>query len=188
MTSLDSPTTITLIQRVQRGDPKAQYQLYQQYAKAMYGVCGRFVGAGPLAEELLQDAFVKAFKHIHSYKGAGSFGAWLKQIVIRTALNHLQKKSTHWLPLEIVKEAAQEVPSYETNTAVQRQVADIHQAMQQLADGYRTILQLYIFEGYDHEEIGEILGISPSTSKSQYSRAKKRLNTLLSNTWYETAP
>ena len=89
MTSLYNEPNALLIDRVKAGDKKAQYQLYQQYARAMYGVCGRLVGAGPLAEELLQDAFVRAFKNIHQYQRKAAFGAWLKQIVIRLSHIHI---------------------------------------------------------------------------------------------------
>lgn len=183
MTSLYDEPNALLIDRVKTGDKKAHYQLYQQYACAMYGLCGRLVGAGPVAEEVLQDAFVRAFKNIHQYKKEAAFGAWLKQIVIRTALNHLQKKSTTWLPLEALKEEPQAAPSYEELDDFPSSIglAEIQTAMQQLADGYRVILQLYLLEGYDHEEIASILNISSSTSKSQYSRAKKRLRKLLVN-------
>ncbi len=181
MTSLYNEPNALLIDRVKTGDRKAQYQLYQQYARAMYGVCGRLVGAGPLAEELLQDAFVRAFKNIHQYQQKAAFGAWLKQIVIRTVLNHLQKKSTTWLPLDALPQEPQAAPSYEEQFSFPSTIGrkEIQAGMQQLADGYRIILNLYLFEGYDHEEIAAILNISASTSKSQYSRAKKRLRGLL---------
>lgn len=181
MTSLYNEPNALLIDRVKAGDKKAQYQLYQQYARAMYGVCGRLVGAGPLAEELLQDAFVRAFKNIHQYEQKAAFGAWLKQIVIRTVLNHLQKKSRVWLPLEALPEEPHTAPHYDDQLSFPPTIgrAAVQKAMQELADGYRIILNLYLFEGYDHEEIATILNISASTSKSQYSRAKKRLRGLL---------
>lgn len=181
MNSLYNEPNIALIEQVKTGDRKAQFQLYQQYARAMYGVCGRLVGAGPLAEEVLQDAFVRAFKHIHQYKRTAAFGAWLKQIVIRTALNHLQKKSTTWLSLEDLKKEPQEQSLHEQQMAFPPTIGrmEIQAAVEQLADGYRVILNLYLFEGYDHEEIANIMNIAVSTSKSQYSRAKKRLRSLL---------
>lgn len=181
MTNLYQEPNALLIDQVKMGNQKAQYQLYQQYAPAMYGLCGRLVGAGPLAEELLQDAFVRAFKNVHQYREEAAFGAWLKKIVIRTVLNHLQKKSTPWLPLEALPQELQEAPSYEQNHALPPAISrvQIQEAMQQLAQGYRVILNLYLLEGYDHEEIASILDISPSTSKSQYSRAKKRLKQIL---------
>lgn len=181
MTTYYQEPTAVLIDQVKMGNTKAQYQLYQQYAPAMYGLCGRLIGAGPLAEELLQDAFVKAFKNIHQYRREAAFGAWLKQIVIRTVLNHLQKKSTPWLPLEVLPQELQEGPIYEQHSALPPTISkgQLQEAMQQLAHGYRVILNLYLLEGYDHEEIASILDISPSTSKSQYSRAKKRLKQIL---------
>lgn len=184
-----------LIERVRLGSQKAQYQLYEKYVRAMYHVCVRIVGKGHEAEEVLQDAFVRAFMRIEEYRGDAAFGAWLKRIVINTSINFLQKKKVNLVSLDemLVEPVIEEDEDSENDFAEMNiqtgisekvtkhnsEVSRVKEAINKLSDGYRIVLSLYLFEGYDHEEIGEILGISSSTSKSQYSRAKKRLRTML---------
>ncbi len=184
-----------LIEKVRLGSQKAQYQLYEKYVRAMYHVCVRIVGKGHEAEEVLQDAFVRAFMRIEEYRGDAAFGAWLKRIVINTSINFLQKKKIDLVSLDemLVEPAIEEDENSENDFAEMNiqtgvsekvtkhnsEVSRVKEAINRLSDGYRIVLSLYLFEGYDHEEIGEILGISSSTSKSQYSRAKKRLRTML---------
>ncbi|AFM04102.1 RNA polymerase sigma factor, sigma-70 family [Bernardetia litoralis DSM 6794] len=182
-----------LIEKVRLGSQKAQYQLYEKYVRAMYHVCVRIVGKGHEAEEVLQDSFVRAFMRIEEYRGDAAFGAWLKRIVINTSINFLQKKKIDLVSLdEMLVEPAFEddcendfaeinihTGISEKNIKHNSEVSRVKEAINKLSDGYRIVLSLYLFEGYDHQEIGEILGISSSTSKSQYSRAKKRLRTML---------
>jgi len=185
---------VNLIEKVRLGSQKAQYQLYEKYVRAMYHVCVRIVGKGHEAEEVLQDSFVRAFMRIEEYRGDAAFGAWLKRIVINTSINFLQKKQVDLVSLdEILVEPAFEDDENENDfaemnihtgisekdTKQKSEISRVKEAINKLSDGYRIVLSLYLFEGYDHEEIGEILGISSSTSKSQYSRAKKRLRTML---------
>lgn len=184
-----------LIEKVRLGSQKAQYQLYEKYVRAMYHVCVRIVGKGHEAEEVLQDSFVRAFMRIEEYRGDAAFGAWLKRIVINTSINFLQKKRVDLVSLDemLVEPAIEEDENSENDfteinihtgisekdTKHKSEVSRVKEAINKLSDGYRIVLSLYLFEGYDHQEIGEILGISSSTSKSQYSRAKKRLRTML---------
>lgn len=182
-----------LIEKVRLGNQKAQYQLYEKYVRAMYHVCVRIVGRGEEAEEVLQDAFVRAFMRIDEYRGDASFGAWLKRIVVNTSINFLQKKKIDLVSLDemlvepVIDNNCEnafvdmnlQTGISEKETKHNSEVSRIKTAINKLSDGYRIVLSLYLFEGYDHEEIGNILGISSSTSKSQYSRAKKRLRGLL---------
>lgn len=184
-----------LIEKVRLGSQKAQYELYEKYVRAMYHVCVRIVGKGHEAEEVLQDSFVRAFMRIEEYRGDAAFGAWLKRIVINTSINFLQKKridlvSLDEMPVEPALEEDENSENdfteinihtgiSEKDTKQKSEVSRVKEAINKLSDGYRIVLSLYLFEGYDHEEIGEILGISSSTSKSQYSRAKKRLRAML---------
>ena len=186
---------IQLIEKARLGSQKAHYQLYEKYVRAMYHVCIRIVGKGHEAEEVLQDAFVRAFMRIEEYRGDASFGSWLKRIVVNTSINFLQKKRVDLVSLDemVVEPIVEEDENFEndfTETNIQTGISEketkhtaevnrVKEAINKLSDGYRIVLSLYLFEGYDHEEIGEILGISSSTSKSQYSRAKKRLRTML---------
>lgn len=169
---------IEIIKAVQQGDAKAEYQLYVLYSKAMFNTALRVVNNRQDAEDVLQDAFVAAFKGITSYRFDSSFGSWLKRIVINKSINHIQKRKIEFANEEVEKlqvEAEEDVGVSETSYSVEK----VRQAMKELPDGYRVILSLYLFEGYDHVEISHVLKISCSTSKSQYHRAKKKLRTIL---------
>ncbi|MEM6263888.1 MAG: RNA polymerase sigma factor [Bacteroidota bacterium] len=170
----------SLIERCKRGDRKAQYELYRQYAKAMFNVSVRISNDYMEAEDVLQEAFVRAFKHINSFKGESTFGAWLKRIVVNTAINHLRKKKVDFIDLEQVAYGQLPEPTHEPEAIPSCWTMDeIRQAIGQLPDGYRLVFSLYVIEGYDHGEISQVLDISEATSKSQFSRAKKKLRELL---------
>ncbi len=143
----------------------------------MYNTALRITGEVADAEDVLQEAFVSAFQNLSSYRGDASFGAWLKRIVINKALNHVQK-SKRDLMIASENEAEEEVVWTE-ETEPEYSVETIKRAMDSLPTGFRSVLSLYLFEGYDHKEISEILGISESTSKTQYKRAKDKLKTIL---------
>lgn len=168
-----------LIERCRLGDREAHYRLYKLYSKAMFNVGYRITGNEADAEDVLQEAFVSAFKNLHHYRGDASFGAWLKRIVINKAINVLKKHKWEMMPenKEIDVAAEEEPQDYVSDLNVAR----VRNAIQQLPDGYRSVLSLYLLEGYDHQEIGEIMGISESTSKSQLNRAKNKLKELLTN-------
>jgi RNA polymerase sigma factor (sigma-70 family) len=166
-----------LILRCKAGDQDAHYKLYKLYAKAMFNVSYRIVGSQADAEDALQDAFISAFRNISHYRGDAAFGAWLKKIVINKAINVLKKRKHELLP----DNEQWDVPEPE-NAAEYREgltVEQVRNAIQELPDGYRTVLSLYLLEGYDHQEIAEILNITESTSKSQLNRAKNKLKELL---------
>lgn len=171
-----------VINRCREGDNRAQYELYKLYSKAMFNVCMRITNDYAEAEDVLQEAFISAFKNLHSFKGEASFGSWLKKIVVNAAINSIRKKKAELVPMEehMAGEVADEV--YEDDT--DWQVDKIRRAIQKLPDGYRVVLSLYLLEGFDHAEIAEILGITESTSKSQYSRAKKKLLEIMKEPLY----
>jgi RNA polymerase sigma-70 factor (ECF subfamily) len=166
-----------IIDRCKRGEQKAQFQLYKLYYKAMYNTSYRIVNDEMEAEDIMQEAFLKAFDKIHTYSGKVSFGAWLKRIVINHTLDELKKKRLDFSSLENnvyeVKDEKEEEQKKEEDLT--EKVEDIREAINELPDGYRIVLSLYLLEGYDHEEIGEILNISSSTSRSQFTRAKTKL-------------
>lgn len=174
-----------LVERCKLGERKAQYELYRQYAKAMHNVCLRIVNHDAEAEDVLQEAFMDAFNHIATFRNQSTFGAWLKQIVVNRAINHLRSRRIQWVELDGQRtgdeegEATDRMDYADTEPydeeGVQFEVERVKRAMQTLPEGYRVVLSLYLFEGYDHEEIGQTLGISESTSRSQYLRAKKKL-------------
>lgn len=174
-----------LIERSKRGDRKSQYQLYSFYAKAMFNVCVRMLNSVPEAEDVLQDVFSDAFENLGSFRFESSFGTWLKRLVINNCINHLKKKRVTLVHHDDMAMFDEPEGTPESEEEIQLEVKKIHQAMQQLPEGYRVIFSLYLLEGYDHTEISEILGISESTSKSQFLRAKNKIREILKVPQYE---
>jgi RNA polymerase sigma factor (sigma-70 family) len=167
---------VELVTACKKGDRKAQFELYKLYAKAMYNVALRIVNDDDEAEDVLQEAFLDAFTRLESFRAETTFGLWLKQIVINKSINQLRKRKAEFVNLDGV-DLPDEIGQDEED--LQYQVNEIKEAVAQLPDGYRVVLTLYLFEGYDHEEISHILKISENTSRSQYMRAKTKLNSLL---------
>ncbi len=166
---------LDLVERCRKGDTKAQFELYKIYYKPMYNICLRMVGTQVEAEDVMQEAFMKAFTKINSYEGVVSFGAWLKRIVINRSLDYLKKRKVKF------EELNEKIPDKEPETVdiSEIQMEKLKNAIQQLPDGYRVVLSLYLLEGYDHEEIAQILGITNVSSRSQYLRAKLKLREML---------
>lgn len=171
-----------LVEQCKRGESKAQYELYKHYSKAMFNVCMRILNHVGEAEDVLQDSFIDAFAKIGDFRQQATFGVWLKQIVVNKAINHLRSRKVELVNIDEyniggdeydIADYAEADPYSEDNTKLE--VERIRRAMEQLPEGFRVVLSLYLFEGYDHEEIGNILGISETTSRTQYMRAKKRL-------------
>ncbi len=166
-----------LVKRCTRGDRAAQYEMYGKYSKAMYNTCVRMVGDKVLAEDLLQEAFVDVFRNIKSYKGQSTPGAWIKRIVVNNCISHLRKRKMYFSEID---DAVQMIEHTEEAVDTHHyEVQQIKDAMRKLPQGYKVIFSLYAVEGYDHEEIAQILDISTSTSKSQYHRAKKKIRELI---------
>jgi RNA polymerase sigma factor (sigma-70 family) len=162
-----------LIARCKSGDRDAHYKLYKLYSRAMFSVSYRITGREEDAEDALQEAFISAFRNLDNYRGDAAFGAWLKRIVVNKAINILKKRKHESFPEDEQWDVAEdETPAeYMEELTVDR----VKKAIEQLPDGYRAVLSLYLLEGYDHQEIAEILSISESTSKSQLNRAKSKL-------------
>jgi RNA polymerase sigma factor (sigma-70 family) len=171
-----------IIDNCRKGDRKAQYQLYRLYYRNMYNISLRILNDRQEAEDIMQESFLSAFEKIDSYSGEVSFGAWLKKIVINRSLDALKKRK---IILTDIDEVEGQIPvvddDEDSREQVRLQAEEIHRCIRLLPDGYRIVLSLYLIEGYDHEEIAEILNISPSTSRSQYTRARSRLYALLKN-------
>ncbi len=144
----------------------------------MYSVCMRMMNNDTDAEDVMQEAFLNAFKKIDTYKGEVSFGAWLKKIVINRSLDYLKKRKVRF---EEINEKSNKIIDYQMETK-EVNMKVIKDAIQKLPDGYRVVLSLYLIEGYDHEEISEILNISNSNSRTQFLRAKNKLREILKDT------
>lgn len=143
----------------------------------MMNVCMRVVNHNGEAEDVLQEAFLDAFSNLHSFRGQSTFGAWLKQVVVNKAINHLRQRKMQLVNIEDYGSDDYDFADSEPfdEEGVEMDVARVRLALSALPEGYRVVLSLYLFEGYDHEEIGEILGISESTSRTQYMRGKRKL-------------
>lgn len=167
-----------LVVRCREGDRKAYHQLYKLYSRAMYNVGYRIVNNADEAKDVLQDAFISAFNSLETYRGDAAFGAWLKRIVVNKAINLVRRRKFERMP----ETAGFDVKEEETVDELEGYpftVEKVRKAIEQLPDGYRVVLSMYLLEGYDHSEIGEILGITESTSKSQFNRSKKKLKEIL---------
>ncbi|MBO9565412.1 MAG: RNA polymerase sigma factor [Niastella sp.] len=171
-----------LVERCKQGDSLGYQQLYQRYSKAMYNTSLRIVNNSADAEDVLQEAFLDAFRSLNDFHYRSTFGAWLKKIVINKSINTLRKRRAHFVEIDENSETGvhtlpQEEPVDEAQ--VQYQVAEVKKAIQKLPDGYRTVISLYLLEGYDHEEIAGILSISHNTVRTQYVRAKQKLLSII---------
>lgn len=167
---------VALVNECRIGNRDAQFKLYKLYATAMYNVALRIVNNDAEAEDVIQEAFLDAFNRIADFRQESTFGLWLKQIVINRSINYLRKRKVEFIGLDEVEVADE--PNYD-ESETELKVEAIKAAMNELPAGYRVVLTLYLFEGYDHEEISHILKISENTSRSQYMRAKRKLNSLL---------
>ncbi len=144
----------------------------------MYNTALRFMREEEAAQDVMQEAFISAFENLSSYRGDSAFGAWLKRIVINKAITHLGKRKMERLP-EDERWDVKEEEAIDIFEGFPFTVEKVRKAIYDLPDGYRSVLSLYLLEGYDHSEIAEIMGITESTSKSQFNRSKKKLKELL---------
>lgn len=166
-------TTIQLIEGCRRGRREAQLALYKQFAQRLYIACLRIVGNSGEAEEAMQDAFLKIFTRIDQYKDGQSFEAWMHRIAVHTAIDYVRRQTPQWEELsDNYADPCQDEPDEEE---IQYSVKQVKEATSKLPTGYRVILSLYLFEGYDMEEIASILNIQPPSVRSQYLRAKRKL-------------
>ena len=166
-----------LLERCRDGKRDAQFELYRLYSRAMYNTALRMVQNSHDAEDLLQSVFVEVFTKMDTFRYESSVGAWIKRITINKCINFLKSKRLSIQELTASHDLAPEPePEHEPVLSVDK----IRNAVEQLPDGYRVVFSLYAFEGYDHEEIAQILDITEATSKSQYSRAKAKLRSMLS--------
>ena len=171
-----------LIDGCREGDQRAQFQVYKLYYKAMFNTSLRIVNDDMEAEDVMQEAFLSAFEKINTYSGTVSFGAWLKRIVVNRSLDALGKRKGIFEDIEShvgIRDDSPDDAAYREE--VTTRVEEVKAAIERLPEGYRVILSLYLIEGYDHDEIAEMLNISSSTSRSQLSRAKQKLVSELKN-------
>ncbi|WP_462250034.1 RNA polymerase sigma factor [Ekhidna sp.] len=167
-------TQIVWINQLKKGNELAAFNLYNSYSKAMYNTLIRMTNDTEMAKDLLQEAFIKAFKKIEYLDDPKAFGGWLKRIVLNTGLEHIRKKKYFFEDIEEQNELE--------NEEVDESMIDskvLHEAIKSLPDGCRTVLCLHLLEGFKHKEIAIQMGISESTSKTQFRHAKRLLKTKL---------
>lgn len=163
-----------LVDRCKNGETKAQFELYKLYSRAVYSTCLRIVGKNADAEDLMQDVFLKAFNKIDTFRGEQTFGAWIKRIAINHAIDSIRVKKIKFKEVELADVNPMEEEMIDELEFAKR-IDDIRTRIMDLDEGYRLVLSLSLIEGCSHDEIGKMLGISASTSRSQLSRAKKKL-------------
>ena len=174
MLNIKKRSEYQLIKGCQQKDRLAQKELYDKYKNAMFTLIYRITNDLKLSEEILQDAFMKVFKHINNFRGEASIGSWIKTIVTRTALEKVKQK-IRFEPLE--GQAYEEVIDWGHHLDIDY----LEQAIQSLPEGYRAVFVLIEIEGYAHKEVSMMLGISIGTSKSQLYHAKRKLKELLTD-------
>jgi RNA polymerase sigma-70 factor (ECF subfamily) len=169
-----------LLDACKRGDSRAQMKIYRLYYKPMFHVSLRILGNTMEAEDVMQESFLVAFRNVSSAGLTTSFGGWLKRIVVNRSLDALRKRKKQE---ELVAEYPEEIPAEITfqpgEGSVGEMVEKVRRALEKLPEKYRIVLSLNLFEGYDHDEIGQILGVTPSTSRAQLSRGKQKLLQLM---------
>lgn len=165
-----------LIQACIKEDKSAQKALYDLFSAKMYFVCLRYARHEAEAQDILQDAFIKVFDKLDSYRFSGSFEGWVRRIMVNTALNYCRKSTYKYENIGIEDYQDKVVNSKAISRLSEQELLGI---IQQLPDGYRMVFNLYIIEGYSHKEIAEMLSISENTSRSQLAKARKWMQNVL---------
>jgi len=159
------------------GDPAAQRALYERYRTDMFRVCLRYAGGREEAEDLLQEGFITAFRDLHQFRGDGPMGGWLRKVMVRTALQFLRKKRLQFVELDdrtVVPD-----PTADPEIHGRLDAERLTRLLQGMPSGYRTVFNLVAVEGYAHDEVAALLGISASTSKTQLFKARQWLQARL---------
>jgi RNA polymerase sigma-70 factor, ECF subfamily len=177
-------STVLLVEQCKQHDPKAQMALYKQYCDGMFVVAQRYIKDIAAAEDALQEAFIKAFSKIDQFKGDVTFGAWLKRIVVNSCLDAIKARKIELY--EINEEVLSVVDDEDWIVSDETTVSEIHRSIDQLKAPFRVVVQLFLLEGYDHQEISEVLGISESASRTNLHRGKQLLKEQLKHLHYGT--
>lgn len=184
--NMDSKKTdIELIQLLLKGDQSKFRELYVRHKRQIFLTCLRYAKNKSEAEDYLQDAFVKIYKSLHQYnQEKGKLSAWMNRVAVNSCLMHLRKKSIQFVSSELVNVIPN--PNDDTSSKMDKlSLQELTKLIQSLPDGYRTVFNMYVVDGYTHKEIGEYLSISESTSKSQLFKARKQLQSIIKTTTKE---
>src|SRR6201990_1887246 len=170
-------TEEAILQGCLRNESTAQRELYNRYSPKMLAVCYRFGHNREDAEDMLQEGFIKVFSQIHTFRNQGAFEGWIRRIIVHTCINNLKKNKKFNESVDIIHATSMQVREESVPSIVQAK--QVVECIRILPIGYRTVLNLYAIEGYSHREIGAMLDIEESTSRSQYTRAKQMLEDIL---------
>lgn len=170
-------TEEAIFQGCLKNQAAAQRELYNRYSPKMLAVCYRFAHNREDAEDMLQEGFIKIFSQIHTFQNKGAFEGWIRRITVHTCINHLKKNKRFNESVDIIYASNIQVREESVPSIVQAK--QVVECIRMLPIGYRTVLNLYAIEGYSHKEIGEMLDIEESTSRSQYTRARQMLEEIL---------
>jgi RNA polymerase sigma-70 factor (ECF subfamily) len=166
-----------LLEGCKQNDASAQQELYYKYSPKMLSVCYRYAKTREDAEDMLQEGFIKVFTQIHQFEARGSFEGWILRIMVHTCINHLKKNKRFNENIDLLY--AENIGIREDYIPAKLQAKQVVECIRALPIGYRTVLNLYAIEGYSHKEIGNMLEIEESTSRSQFTRAKSLLESML---------
>jgi len=164
-----------LVKDCLKGRPEAQRQLYDEFSEVMLGVCYRYTKSLMDAEDVMQEGFIKVFRNIGQFKFEGELGGWIRRIMVNTAINYLKKSRKYQYDLSFEDEQLH--PITRDNPELKIDAKEIADYIRQLPTGYQTVFNMHAVEGFTHVEIGQVLGISENTSRSQYMRARNLLIT-----------
>jgi RNA polymerase sigma-70 factor (ECF subfamily) len=170
-------TEEAIFQGCLKNQAAAQKELYNRYSPKMLAVCYRYAHNREDAEDMLQEGFIKIFSQIHTFQNKGAFEGWVRRIMVHTCINNLKKNKRFNESVDLIYASSIQIREESVPSIVQAK--QVVECIRLLPIGYRTVLNLYAIEGYSHKEIGEILEIEESTSRSQYTRARQMLEEIL---------
>lgn len=166
-----------LIDKCLQGDQRAQKALFDKFSGKMMAVCYRYAGDYESAEDILQDGFVKVFKHLHAFKREGSFEGWIRRTMVNTSLDHLRKSNKMKIDADISE--AEYLAGDDEKSVSKLRVEEMMKLIEEMPPGYRTVFNMFAIEGYSHQEIAEELGVTESTSKTQFRKARTYLMNII---------
>lgn len=166
-----------LIDKCLKGDSRAQKALFDKFSRKMMTVCLRYVGDYERAEDVLQDGFVKVFRNLDKFKHEGSFEGWIRRTIINTSLDYLRREKNGYIDTDISE--AEYLAGDDEKSLSKMRVDELMKIIQDMPTGYRTVFNLYAIEGYSHQEIADELGVTESTSKTQYKKARTYLMNII---------
>jgi len=172
-----------LVELCLKKDSNSLELLYNSYSYKMFGVCLRYAKNRDDAQDLLHDGFIKVYTGLNRYKGEGSLEGWIRRIMVNTAINYYKRKNGHYFMMNDSDEEIFE--GYEEDIIEQISTGELLGYINEMPDGYRMVFNMYVIEGYQHNEISEILGISASTSKTQLMKARRYLMKKVKKEAYE---